>query len=240
MIPARFALISVIIMGVVFTAGAQSPVARFTALNNQIRDGALSKTRARQLFIQQVADLLSFYRDTALTQTRQWCFPLKGYTATAIGGKNGSGYLSAGYDYFDGNKHGGHPAHDIFIQDANQDGLDDRTQQPVQVLAALDGVVLATATGWAAGSEQRGGNYIWILCPADSLLLYYAHNNTVLVTPGMFIKQGTTIASVGRSGYNAAKKRSPTHLHFMALKLTDHLLPLSINTYKMLVEAKNQ
>ena len=61
-------------------------------------------------------------------------FPIAGYNALNIGGENGNGYIASGYDYFDGNKHGGHPAQDIFIHDSNQDCKDDLTQKPVCVL----------------------------------------------------------------------------------------------------------
>ena len=51
----------------------------------------------------------------------------RGYGPGSIGGVRGSGFRPKGYDFYDGNRHGGHPAHDIFVQDADQDALDDAT-----------------------------------------------------------------------------------------------------------------
>ena len=45
------------------------------------------------------------------------------------------GYRSDGFDLFDMDVKGSHPAHDLFVYDKNQDNLDDRTWKPVEVLA---------------------------------------------------------------------------------------------------------
>jgi peptidoglycan LD-endopeptidase LytH len=123
-----------------------------------------------------------------------------------------------GYDFFTGNRHGGHPAYDIFIIDRNQDELDDRTLQPVGVLSMTGGVVVSVETEWLPDSKLRGGKYIWIYDPANDLLVYYAHNREVLVKAGDLVRPGDLLARLGRSGLNAAKKRSPTHLHMTVLK----------------------
>jgi murein DD-endopeptidase MepM/ murein hydrolase activator NlpD len=49
-----------------------------------------------------------------------------------------------------------------------------------------------------------------------------------------------TIATVGRTGLNAFKKRSPTHLHFTQLRFNNNFYPKPIDTYKELLEAKRQ
>ena len=72
---------------------------------------------------------------------------------------NVSGYQPKGYDYFDGNKHGGHPAHDIFIHDRNQDNIDDNTGRPVDILSVSNGVVIACEQDWNTDSDLRGGKY---------------------------------------------------------------------------------
>ena len=86
-------------------------------------------------------------------------FPLEGYTFRSIGGKDGSGYQPQGYDFFDGNDHKGHPGHDIFILDRNQDSLDDKTGKPVNVISVSPGIVVSTNTNWESSSLIRGGNY---------------------------------------------------------------------------------
>jgi len=147
-------------------------------------------------------------------------FPLKGYSVKDVGGKNGDGYKPAGYRFLDGNRHLGHPAQDIFIRDRDQDGMEDLTGSPVDVLAQADGVVLAAFTEWDKKepfSEIRGGNYVWIYHPALKLLSYSAHLQKVFVVPGDKVRGGQPIGTLGRSGTKASLPRSPTHLHFMLL-----------------------
>ncbi|MBN1129585.1 MAG: M23 family metallopeptidase [Chitinispirillaceae bacterium] len=63
-----------------------------------------------------------------------------------------------------------------------------------------------------------GGNYIWALHPPGNLLLYFAHLDSIVVVPGQIRRAGDTLATLGRTGKNAASARSPTHLHLMALE----------------------
>jgi murein DD-endopeptidase MepM/ murein hydrolase activator NlpD len=148
-----------------------------------------------------------------------WVFPLRGYTARAIGKGRRHGYEPRGYDWFDGNRHKGHPSLDIFIKDKNRDERDDRTGSYVQVLAVTGGVVVAREDSWEAGSKLRGGKYLWIYDPAADALVYYAHNRELLVGLGSVVKPGDPIALAGRTGLNAYRKRSPTHLHLTYLKI---------------------
>ncbi len=220
---------------------AQAQEQLFTALNQlntQIRDQSINKDVALRKIKELLPQADAWYRSHSHTSCSGWVFPLKGHNASAIGGKNGNGYIAGGYSFFDGNKHGGHPAHDIFIHDVDQDCIDDKTHAEVQVLSCTGGIVVATETAWQPGSVQRGGNYIMVYAPAERRLLYYAHNKTVMVKPGDIVAAGQPIATVGRSGANAAKKRSPTHLHFMVLKLDRDDHPLPENSYEMLKKAK--
>lgn len=114
----------------------------------------------------------------------EWVFPLQGYYFQSIGGMNGEGYIPSRYNFFDGNRHSGHPAHDIFIFDLNRDCLDDRTKQPVRVLSLTGGVVIAAENQWESTSTTRGGKYVWVYDPANKSYVCYAHNNEVLVKPG--------------------------------------------------------
>lgn len=204
---------------------------QINTLNNQILEGRITKTLAKAQF----KNLISGLPKEASTD-QAWMFPLQGYKASAIGGINGNGYSDKGYNYFDGNRHAAHPAHDIFITDRNQDCLDDHTHQPVPVLAIANGIVLACSNVWDEKSSLRGGRYIWIYHPALHIISYYAHNRQVMVQPGDEVKQGQQIAEVGRTGFNAFKKRSPTHLHFGAYHLSDGL-PIPFNPYRELLKA---
>jgi murein DD-endopeptidase MepM/ murein hydrolase activator NlpD len=165
---------------------------------------------------------------------RRIFFPLKGFGLPAVGGENGEGYRPGGYEFLGGNRHKGHPAQDIFVRDRDQDGLDDRTGRPVEVLALADGVVLATFAEWApdeAHRHIRGGNYVWIYHPGLKLFSYYAHLQDIRAGLGETVHGGAVIATLGRTGTNAFPLRSPTHLHVMLLRATD-MAP--VNPYPML------
>lgn len=165
-------------------------------------------------------------------------FPLMGYGPNAIGGRNGNGYRIEGYDFFDGNRHKGHPGHDIFIRDRNQDGLDDTTGKPVLVIAASSGITVSIHLGWAPSSPVRGGNYVWVYDPLTGRYFYYAHLSDVLVGVGQIISKGEPLGTVGRTGVNAYKKRSPTHLHFTVHESRDGY-PRPVNPYAELVKRPN-
>jgi murein DD-endopeptidase MepM/ murein hydrolase activator NlpD len=212
----------------------------YQRLSNLIRDNKIKSNLAlKEIQIQIPKIKQEYYRQGGKDwKENTFVFPLQGYNFSAIGGKNGSGYLPNKYDFFDGNKHLGHPAHDIFINDKDQDSKDDNTNEYVNVLSFSGGVVIAIENNWDSSSQLRGGKYIWIFDPCSNSLFYYAHNSKIMVSCGQIILPGQTIAKVGRSGLNAFKKRSPSHLHFTKLKLDDNFYPRPIDTYKELLKAK--
>jgi murein DD-endopeptidase MepM/ murein hydrolase activator NlpD len=165
-------------------------------------------------------------------------FPLKGYALDAVGGKNGEGYRPAGYKFLSGNRHKGHPAQDIFVNDRNQDALDDRSGRAVEVAALADGIVVSTFFEWTADGacrHIRGGNYIWVYHPALKAFSYYAHLQEIRVLPGDRVAGGRAIATLGRTGTNARPPRSPTHLHLMLLN-ADDMTP--VDPYPLLKKAR--
>lgn len=167
-------------------------------------------------------------------------FPLKGYGLRHMGGKRGEGFRPSRYEFVGPRRRIGHPAQDIFVYDGNQDGLDDRTGRPIEVLAFAEGVVLSAFADWAPslsvnGNGLRGGNYLWIYHPAHKILSYSAHLDRLLVGTGERVAGGAVIATLGRSGTNAYAERSPTHLHFMLLRLED-MKPM--NPYPLLQRAR--
>jgi murein DD-endopeptidase MepM/ murein hydrolase activator NlpD len=209
---------------------------RLNDLNTAILNGSIKKADAAKQF---KLLILQFSDSAPISDNLSWVFPLKGYNYHAIGGTNGNGYSDKGYHYLDGNKHAAHPAHDIFIRDKNQDGIDDKMHQPVNVLAVEDGVVIACTNEWEPTSNLRGGKYIWIYHPQSKIFTYYAHNRAIFVKPGDMVKQGQKIAEVGRTGFNAYPKRSPTHLHFSAFHLINGL-PVPYNPYLQLTKAESK
>ena len=212
----------------------------FQNLNIQIREQTLSPDSAQMRF----QAILKELREVSEPYRQQICqgdsigfvFPLRDYDAEQIGG-NGSGFRPFGFNLFDHSVQGSHPAHDIFIYDRNQDSIDDQTDKPVDVLAMRPGVVVATETNWTPESSYRGGNFVWIYDPCLDGLFYYAHHSRVMVQTGDQVVAGQKIAEVGRTGFNAAKARSGTHLHLMYLQLTPEAVPVPINTYDWLAAA---
>jgi murein DD-endopeptidase MepM/ murein hydrolase activator NlpD len=190
----------------------------FHEINTQIRDGKIPKIQAKKKLNSILHQLDSMGREDKKEQAEKWAFPVEGYGLKAVGGKNGNGYLPTGYQYLDGNRHKGHPAHDIFIQDKNQDGLDDKTKKAISILNMFSGWVVSVEPTWDSTSELRGGLYVMVYSPSQKVLAYYAHLQSVSVEIGQKIEKGEPLGKLGRTGLNAWKKRSPTHLHVMCLK----------------------
>jgi hypothetical protein len=166
-------------------------------------------------------------------------FPLNGYGLKHVGGRRGEGYRPSRYEFVGPKRRIGHPAQDIFVHDGNQDSLDDRTGNPVEVLSLAEGIVVSTFSEWTPtpqepGNGKRGGNYVWIYHPAFHLFAYYAHLQDIKVALGERVAGGQLIATLGRTGTNAFAERSPTHLHLMLLR-AESMAPL--NAYPLLEKA---
>ena len=196
----------------------------------QVRDQSISKDSAQHIFPVIYYSLLIFSSRFSFTKQDPWLFPVQGYSNHDAGKNNFrpdiyyGGSPIKGYNFFDGNMHGGHPAYDIFIHDKNRDCMDDRTGKQVYVVAPCDMIILTANALWHKGSDLRGGNYIWALAPQSGELLYFAHLDSVLVCKGAFIRSYERIGTVGRTGKNAAKKDSATHLHVMVLQVVKYLM----------------
>ncbi|MGZ3536460.1 MAG: M23 family metallopeptidase [Thermodesulfobacteriota bacterium] len=216
------------------------PAMEWHHLYPKIRDQLISKQEAQEKLRTLEASLKLLYsKTTNLEQEDRLCFPLKGYSPSAIGGKEGSGYQIFGYDFFDGNQHKGHPGHDIFIRDKNQDCLDDSTGKPVEVVSASPGIIVSVNDHWEPTSSIRGGNYVWIFDPAKSRYYYYAHLGEISIKVGQMVSNGERLAWVGRTGLKAYPKRSPTHLHFVVHQSKDGY-PRPINPFKELVKSTRE
>lgn len=197
-----------------------------------------SAARAFQAVMRNVRGTMSAIDSCDSSKAKKFVFPVRGYPQKVSIGGNGRGYYVRNFDLFDAEVRGSHPAHDLFIRDGDQDNLDDRTQQPVDLLSFSGGIVLATDTTWQPGNELRGGKYIWVYDPCLNGLFYYAHSSRVSVQPGQLVKAGQKLGEIGRTGLNAYKERSPTHVHMMFLRLDDAYLPQPENTLTWLREAE--
>lgn len=221
------------------TSPLASACSRFNELNTSIRDGKIGRAAARAELKRLLAGVReAYYRGGGSDHPGEsWVFPLAGYDSRAVGAGSNRGYIGHGYDFFSGNRHGGHPAFDIFIRDRNQDSLDDSSGKPVKVLSLTNGIVVALEPEWQPGSELRGGRYLWVYDPTNQLLVYYAHNSELFVELGEIVRPGDLLASVGRSGYNAAKRRSPSHLHLSVMRIEDGR-PLPLDVFRELARAR--
>lgn len=103
-----------------------------------------------------------------------------------------------------------------FIQHPRQrhDGLDIAAPPGTLIRAAADGKVLFS--DWGPGGYGR----MVILRHADGFVTVYAHTQRNLVREGQFVRQGTPIATVGRSG-----RASGYHLHFEIRRRTVPVAP---------------
>ena len=221
------------------TAASTTLYSDFNTFNNLIRDGGINKGAARAELSGRLEVIRTDYykRGGRDYSSAEWVFPVAGCNTSAINKGRKHGFVSSGYDYFSGNRHGGHPAYDIFIHDRNQNSREDRNGKAVSVLSMTGGIVVALEKEWRIGSKLRGGKYIWVFDPTNNLLVYYAHNEELFVELGTIVTPGDLLATVGRSGRNAAKRRSPTHLHFSVLNsISGHPLPVPI--YQKLQRAK--
>lgn len=221
-------------------SASDNPFGEWDSYEKQVRDQSLSKDSLKLGF----APIFRALKGTdpaphPASIDSPWVFPLAGYFPGSVG-KGGfkpdiyyGGGTIKGYDFFDGNRHGGHPAYDIFIRDRNRDSRDDRTGKKVAVLAPTRLVVLSKQDAWEPGSPLRGGKYLWGLAPESDLLLYFAHLDTVIANPGDTLAAGGTLGTVGRTGKNAQAARSPTHLHFMVLRV-ENRIPVPFDYFRLL------
>jgi hypothetical protein len=209
------------------------PIEEWQKYELAVRDGLIDKDTARKTLPIVMGQIETLARRYSFAYGQNWIFPVQGSGVNDIAGKNGDLYQPdivygsspvKGYDFVDGNNHGGHPAHDIFIRDSDQDCLDDRTHKPVPAVAVMDCLVLGTHTGWQPGSALRGGNVAWLYNPHIQMIFYYAHLDKVMVKPGQLLKAGEVVGTIGRTGFSAVKKESPTHLHLMVLQYQDNQL----------------
>lgn len=206
----------------------------WNALFGKIRDFAIEPAAAQQAFDVLHRQLKATYSRPGIGGAAR-VYPVVGYDSRW--GEQGRAYKPKGYRFFTGNPGGIHPSLDLFVEDRNQDCLDDRTGQPVPIVAYSGGVVVGVNTVWESPDERRGGKYVWIYDPLADHYIYYAHLARVDVLLGQIVQAGESLGLLGRTGKNAFKQRSPTHLHLMVLAYrTGEMVPVS--PWQELVKAR--
>ena len=211
---------------------------RYKTLLVNVREQTISPDEAKVEFLDILNELRRTYpNELDSSQVSDFVFPLIGSNYSAVGGK-GSGFYVHKFNLFDHKISGSHPAHDIFIYDPNQDCVDDRRNEYVDIVSVGKGIVVAVEKNWADTSAYKGGNYVWVYDTERGGLWYYAHHRKVVVDPGQKVKAGDKLGEVGRTGFNAKNKRSDTHLHLMYLELDEELNPWPKNYYSWLKNAR--
>ena len=215
-------------------------VQSFHDLYLQLRDGLTDTAVARVKVRDLLAEIESYYLEKRLPKADDTLlyFPVQGYGMQMIGGKNGSDYVPGRYNFYNTFGNRSHPSHDIFVNDKDQDCIDDMRKQPIKIYSATPGIVVSVEHCWDTTMNTRGGNFIYIYEPLSKMLYYYAHNTVIFVDIGQIVEAGQTIAYMGRTGLNAYKKRSPTHLHFSMLQFRADGTAFPVKGYPYLKRAK--
>jgi hypothetical protein len=220
----RFIMTRLVLCAAALGWAGGDPIQEWERYEKRVRDQEAPKDSLRAEFAGFYGAVKARYPGSAGVDS-PWVFPLAGYGRESVG-KGGfrpgiyyGGSTIKGYDFFDGNRHGGHPAYDIFIRDRDQDSREDGSGRPVEIVAPVDLIVLSRETEWQADSPLRGGKYVWTYAVSGGELVYFSHLDSVIASPGDSVPAGKVLGWVGRTGKNAAAKRSPTHLHLMALRV---------------------
>jgi peptidoglycan LD-endopeptidase LytH len=226
-----------------FLGTIPDPIVSWNHFEKSVRDQMVEKEQAKKEFPALYQDLKALCSKYHFKPASSWSFPIQGYGKKDMGAggflphiRYGSSPIK-GYDFYDGNRHGGHPAYDIFIHDINSDSLDDKTGKPVAIVAPVDLLILSIEESWNPDSQIRGGRYVWALDPIQDQIFYFAHMNTIVTHAGDFLTAGSIIGTVGRTGKNATPTRSPTHLHMMVLTVKNgQLIPIDFMPFFALAQ----
>src|ERR1039458_1427460 len=106
-----------------FLGAAPDPVVEWNHFEKSVRDQTIGKEHAKKEFPALYRALKEICGKHPFKPASSWLFPIQGYGVRDMGAggfKPNICYGSSpikGYDFYDGNLHGGHPAYDIFIHD---------------------------------------------------------------------------------------------------------------------------
>lgn len=88
-----------------------------------------------------------------------------------------------------------------------------REHHGVDIFARRGTPIISPTKGYVrfVGTRGIGGKVIWIRDSKRNQSLYFAHLDSLIITPGTYVNSGDTIGTVGNTG-NA--RTTPPHLHF--------------------------
>lgn len=198
----------------------ENVIERWDKTDKMIWDHTISKDAAIDSIALYVPLAVQYCKtlDITFTERKNWVFPMSGWTKISYR-TNGKDYKDEDFEYFQGGDSKGHPAHDIFILDADSNGIEDSTGKKVEAAAIVSGVIINIKNTWKIGDLGRGGNFIKLFDPVSKAIFYYSHLDTALVHVGQIVRAGETIGLVGRSGRKAIHGK--THLHIAYYKIED-------------------
>jgi murein DD-endopeptidase MepM/ murein hydrolase activator NlpD len=114
-------------------------------------------------------------------------------------GGEGKNYITQGY---------GRTPFSYVYKNGWHNGIDIAAVYGAPVYSPGEGVVIATGNQDNYCPRRGFGRYVAVNDGANNLILWYAHLGKISVAPGDTVKVGTTIGTVGSSGYETG-----THLH---------------------------
>ncbi len=219
----KAAAASIALVASLVAGAASNPLDAWDNLEKKVRDGKMKRPVAQKVLKATVDKLKKTYSTIIKDDTKKkWVYPAREGNYKWTGGTHGEGFRlrspRPAYDWYHGNKHGGHPGHDIFIfPDKNRDCLDDVTGKAFNAQAMQTGVVVSINEKHKPGNP-RGGKYVWMYNPHSNLFAYYAHLTDVFVKPGDIVKEGGLLGTIGKTGFRLSKLHKPCHIHLMVLK----------------------
>ena len=211
---------------------------RWAKTDNLIWDRNIDRDDAVDSIAMYVPLAVKFCKESGVkfTKKNEWSFPMNGYTKISYrtGGKD---YKDERFDYFQGGESHGHPAHDVFILDADSNVVEDSTGKKVEASAMVSGVIIAVKGDWKPGDFGRGGNYVKLFDPQSEAIFYYSHLDSVSVKVGDIVNAGDKIGYVGRTGRKAVHGK--THIHVAYYKI-DEGEPEPVDFIKYLYKAEER
>lgn len=189
-------------------------------IEQAVMDGKIDRKEAQRRFKEQWPQVSIDDIRSEKERKWQWVFPVPG---SGEDDWSSQSYSPGKYKFYDSPNFQGHPGVNIYIRDANRDGLEDRTQKPAAVVSCTDGVVVSARKFWAETDPNPLGVYVVVLSQEEKRFFYYCNLSKLKVGLGQLVSKGEILGWVGRTGSDTAKKHLGTHLRFHVHSFDDGL-----------------